>query len=277
MGAARQSTSRIEPGRGRGRARPQRRRQVDPAPAGRRGAAPGPGRGSPTGPARRRLGARSASRPTSRSPSTRYLSRMAASRGWAGRRPTRRSTAGPSGSACPRFRRRPPGRTCPRAPRRRSAWPRRCCARRACWSSTSRGRAWTPPTRDAGARDRSPRCSPPGGSVLVSDHRGEIVRLPGARRWTVADGTVSEAAPSADAARRRGRGRGAGRAGRRHRRPVARRGPPVCGYAPTLRRRPRLPPPDRRTVPPEPRVADPAAGCAEQPRPRPVVDARRAR
>ncbi|MEU6074434.1 ABC transporter ATP-binding protein [Micromonospora sp. NPDC047074] len=39
-----------------------------------------------------------------------------------------------------------------------------------------------------------------GGSVLVSDHRGEIARLPGARRWTVADGTVTESAPSADAA-----------------------------------------------------------------------------
>ncbi|SIN21655.1 ABC transporter ATP-binding protein [Micromonospora cremea] len=31
-----------------------------------------------------------------------------------------------------------------------------------------------------------------GGAVLVSDHRGETVRLPGARRWTVADGTVTE-------------------------------------------------------------------------------------
>ncbi|MFC4018291.1 ATP-binding cassette domain-containing protein [Micromonospora sp. GCM10011542] len=31
-----------------------------------------------------------------------------------------------------------------------------------------------------------------GGSVLVSDHRGETVRLPGARRWMVADGAVTE-------------------------------------------------------------------------------------
>ncbi|SCE92186.1 ABC-type multidrug transport system, ATPase component [Micromonospora coriariae] len=31
-----------------------------------------------------------------------------------------------------------------------------------------------------------------GGAVLVSDHRGETVRLPGARHWTVADGTVVE-------------------------------------------------------------------------------------
>lgn len=30
-----------------------------------------------------------------------------------------------------------------------------------------------------------------GGSVLVSDHRGETVRLPGATRWTVADGQLS--------------------------------------------------------------------------------------
>ncbi|MEH1167982.1 ATP-binding cassette domain-containing protein [Micromonospora sp. CPCC 205539] len=31
-----------------------------------------------------------------------------------------------------------------------------------------------------------------GGAVLVSDHRGETVRLPGARRWLVADGAVTE-------------------------------------------------------------------------------------
>ncbi|MFI0792486.1 ATP-binding cassette domain-containing protein [Micromonospora rubida] len=30
-----------------------------------------------------------------------------------------------------------------------------------------------------------------GGSVLVSDHRGETARLPGAARWAVADGTVT--------------------------------------------------------------------------------------
>jgi ABC-2 type transport system ATP-binding protein len=34
-----------------------------------------------------------------------------------------------------------------------------------------------------------------GGAVLVSDHRGEIARLPGAIRWTVADGTVRLGAP----------------------------------------------------------------------------------
>ncbi|MFD2765613.1 ATP-binding cassette domain-containing protein [Micromonospora eburnea] len=39
-----------------------------------------------------------------------------------------------------------------------------------------------------------------GGTVLVSDHRGETVRLPGARQWTVADGTVTEQAPSEGAA-----------------------------------------------------------------------------
>ncbi|RGC70610.1 ABC transporter ATP-binding protein YtrE [Micromonospora sp. MW-13] len=37
-----------------------------------------------------------------------------------------------------------------------------------------------------------------GGSVLVSDHRGETARLPGATHWTVADGTVTARA-SADA------------------------------------------------------------------------------
>ena len=30
-----------------------------------------------------------------------------------------------------------------------------------------------------------------GGAVLVSDHRGEITSLPGARHWTVTDGTVT--------------------------------------------------------------------------------------
>ncbi|MGY0005580.1 ATP-binding cassette domain-containing protein, partial [Micromonospora sp. I033] len=39
-----------------------------------------------------------------------------------------------------------------------------------------------------------------GGTVLVSDHRGETVRLPGARHWSVADGTVTEAAPAGGAA-----------------------------------------------------------------------------
>ncbi|AVT39113.1 ATP-binding cassette domain-containing protein [Plantactinospora sp. BB1] len=36
-----------------------------------------------------------------------------------------------------------------------------------------------------------------GGSVLVSDHRGETVRLPYAARWSVADGTVTVLAPAA--------------------------------------------------------------------------------
>ncbi|MEU2662981.1 ABC transporter ATP-binding protein [Micromonospora sp. NPDC007220] len=57
---------------------------------------------------------------------------------------------------------------------------------------------------DAATRDLVPEVidevAAAGGSVLVSDHRGEIARLPGARRWTVADGTVTEAAPSAEAA-----------------------------------------------------------------------------
>ncbi|MBO4162607.1 ABC transporter ATP-binding protein [Micromonospora antibiotica] len=39
-----------------------------------------------------------------------------------------------------------------------------------------------------------------GGAVLVSDHRGETVRLPGARHWTVADGLVTEEAASGDGA-----------------------------------------------------------------------------
>ncbi|WFE42445.1 ABC transporter ATP-binding protein [Micromonospora sp. WMMD998] len=39
-----------------------------------------------------------------------------------------------------------------------------------------------------------------GGAVLVSDHRGETVRLPGARHWSVADGTLAETAPSGGSA-----------------------------------------------------------------------------
>jgi ABC-type multidrug transport system ATPase subunit len=40
-----------------------------------------------------------------------------------------------------------------------------------------------------------------GGSVLVSDHRGEITTLAGARHWTVADGTVTAAQEDAEAGR----------------------------------------------------------------------------
>ncbi|RAO48220.1 ABC transporter C family member 14 [Micromonospora noduli] len=36
------------------------------------------------------------------------------------------------------------------------------------------------------------------GSVLVSDHRGETVRLPAARRWSVADGSLREETSSTD-------------------------------------------------------------------------------
>ncbi|MEO3776020.1 ABC transporter ATP-binding protein [Micromonospora sp. B11E3] len=54
---------------------------------------------------------------------------------------------------------------------------------------------------DAAARDLVPalidEVLADGGSVLVSDHRGETVRLPGAARWTVADGTVTAEGPAA--------------------------------------------------------------------------------
>ncbi|MEK8109301.1 hypothetical protein NKG94_40630 [Micromonospora sp. M12] len=36
------------------------------------------------------------------------------------------------------------------------------------------------------------------GAVLVSDHRGETIQLPAARRWLVADGSLSEEASAAD-------------------------------------------------------------------------------
>ncbi|GIJ32036.1 ATP-binding cassette domain-containing protein [Micromonospora sediminimaris] len=57
---------------------------------------------------------------------------------------------------------------------------------------------------DAAARELVPQVVDEvladGGSVLVSDHRGETVRLPGAREWLVADGAVVERAPSDAAA-----------------------------------------------------------------------------
>ena len=54
---------------------------------------------------------------------------------------------------------------------------------------------------DAAARDLVPELVAEvvaaGGSVLVSDHRGETARLPGATTWTVADGTVTTGTPAA--------------------------------------------------------------------------------
>ncbi|MGC5050083.1 ABC transporter ATP-binding protein [Micromonospora sp. DT48] len=57
---------------------------------------------------------------------------------------------------------------------------------------------------DAAARELVPQVVDEvlaeGGSVLVSDHRGETVRLPGAREWLVAEATVVERPPSGEAA-----------------------------------------------------------------------------
>ena len=54
---------------------------------------------------------------------------------------------------------------------------------------------------DAAARDLVPglvaEVVAAGGSVLVSDHRGETARLPGATTWTVTDGTVTTGMPAA--------------------------------------------------------------------------------
>ena len=131
----------VEPGRHGRRAGPQRRRQVHPAPAGRRRAAPGPRRGPR--PARRSsAGCPSGSPPTSRSPPGSTCA------GWprcaACREPRRR---GRPLDRAPRPRpstATPAWPTSPRAPRRRSAWPRPCWSRPACWCSTSPGRASTP-------------------------------------------------------------------------------------------------------------------------------------
>ncbi|WBB66355.1 ABC transporter ATP-binding protein [Micromonospora sp. WMMD812] len=53
---------------------------------------------------------------------------------------------------------------------------------------------------DAGARELVPELIDEvragGGAVLVSDHRGEVARVPGARRWMVADGLVTEETPA---------------------------------------------------------------------------------
>jgi ABC-2 type transport system ATP-binding protein len=52
---------------------------------------------------------------------------------------------------------------------------------------------------DAPSRELIPRIvaevTDAGGTVLVSDHRGEIANLPGAHHWTVADGTLHVAPP----------------------------------------------------------------------------------
>ncbi|MEV0942434.1 ATP-binding cassette domain-containing protein [Micromonospora wenchangensis] len=57
---------------------------------------------------------------------------------------------------------------------------------------------------DAGARGLVPELVDEvltaGGAVLVSDHRGETVRLPGARHWTVADGLLTDEPATGDAA-----------------------------------------------------------------------------
>jgi ABC-type multidrug transport system ATPase subunit len=57
---------------------------------------------------------------------------------------------------------------------------------------------------DAGARELVPELIgevlAAGGAALVSDHRGETVRLPAARRWTVADGTLTEETPTGEPA-----------------------------------------------------------------------------
>ncbi|MEV4132579.1 ABC transporter ATP-binding protein [Dactylosporangium sp. NPDC049742] len=55
-----------------------------------------------------------------------------------------------------------------------------------------------------------------GGSVLISDHLGEVARLPGARRWHVRDGRVSEGGQASGGGRK-------GATGPRGERPSARR------------------------------------------------------
>jgi ABC-type multidrug transport system ATPase subunit len=45
-----------------------------------------------------------------------------------------------------------------------------------------------------------------GGAVLVSDHRGETIRLPDAQQWSVADGTVSVVVPATGDGRESGSG-----------------------------------------------------------------------
>jgi ABC-type multidrug transport system ATPase subunit len=55
---------------------------------------------------------------------------------------------------------------------------------------------------DAAARELVPdivgEVTAAGGAVLVSDHRGETARLPGATTWTVAGNTVTAGAPETD-------------------------------------------------------------------------------
>ena len=200
--------------RDRRRARPQRRRQVDPAPARRRRAAPGRGARSGDRPPAS-AGSPSASRPTSRSPRAHYLRRdgRACAACAAGARPTRWIERLGLGRA----RRHPPGR--PLQGHRAEGRPRPGAARRrpACWCSTSRGRAWTPPPATLIPRDRR------------RGHRGRRDRC-----WSATTAARSPGCPARSAGRsptaarhrrgaagagdRRGGRRGRGRAGRTPRR-----------------------------------------------------------
>ena len=139
---------------------------------------PGRGRGHATG--RRVVGwVPERSRPTSRSPSARYLhrdgrgARAARSRG---RRPVDRWI---DRLGLTEHRRHPARRAVQGHRAEGRAGPGAAASRPACWSSTSRGRASTPPTRTL-VPEIIAEVIAAGGAVLVSDHRGEIARLPGA-------------------------------------------------------------------------------------------------
>ena len=157
-----------------------------------------------------------------------YLHRMAALRGLRGA-PTVDRWIERLGSRAPPT---PAWPTSPRAPRRRSAWPRRCWSAPACWCSTSPGRAST-----RVARTLIPaivgEVTAAGGAVLVSDHRGEIAGLPG--RDPLDGRRAARCRPAARRRRRepderrRARSRSAGRT-------PTRRGPAACRRSPCPRR-----------------------------------------
>ncbi len=148
-----------------------------------------------------------------------YLTRMAAIRGRSAPESDRALGRPPAtATALPR---RPLSATCPRAPRRRSAWSRRCWSRPACSSSTSRGRAWTrrPASR---YRRSSPRSSRPAARYWSATTAARSPGCPARPIWRVERGPacIRRARPTATADGASSRSRYA--RGARRRRAIAR-------------------------------------------------------
>ena len=178
------------------RPRPQRRRQVHAAPARSAACCARGGAGSAGGPHRSRW---VPERFPAGQPFTvlDYLCDMGGLRGLSTAAANAVDTRMGRTPPPDRLSRRSASAASPRAPRRRSAWPRRCWSHRVCWCSTSPGRASTPVPRRADAGDRRrgdrDRGNGPGQRPLRRDRRpaGRAAlagrRRPGHRRAPRAD------------------------------------------------------------------------------------------